>query len=54
MLSVSFSIAWMACDQSLKLATSRTRKSRPLIPFAWPAAAISARASLIAAVGIGW
>ena len=32
MLSVSFSIAWMATDQCLKLMMSRTRNVRFLIP----------------------
>ena len=54
MPSVSLSIAWIACDQSLKIASSRTMKSKPLIPPDWPAAAISARASLIAAAGSAW
>ena len=36
MFSVSLSMAWMASDHSLKLAISRTRKSRFLMPLAWP------------------
>ena len=54
MFSDCCSMAWMACAQSLKVATSRTRKSSPLMPFAWPAAAIRALASLMAAAGSVW
>ncbi len=54
MLSVSFSIAWMATDQSLKVAASRTRNVRFLIPPACPASAMSFFASWTAGLVSFW